>query len=118
MKVFVTTMALSVLLFATTFLQSQEAFAQPTIFKAELARNGHAVYFTSAQAVPSLSVEVFDMRGRRIFHGLSSGRGILWDLRDAKGRKVPNGIYFYRVTSLEFGGQYYWGDLKKFTVVR
>ena len=76
------------------------------------------IYFHSTQAFPSMAVEVYSLSGERIFHGISEGNGIMWDLRDNRGRKVPNGLYFYRLVSVEYGGSFLSGELKKFLVLR
>ena len=56
-------------------------------------------------AVVSVSIEVYDLMGRRVWSATQSGRSdmytstpITWDLTDAGGRRVPRGIYVYRAT--------------------
>jgi hypothetical protein len=50
-----------------------------------------------------LDVSVLDLAGRRVRtleHGLagSGSRELAWDLRDARGARVPNGLYFVRTS--------------------
>jgi hypothetical protein len=50
-----------------------------------------------------LDVSVLDLAGRRVRtleHGVaaSSTRELAWDLRDARGARVPNGLYFVRTS--------------------
>lgn len=56
-------------------------------------------------AVVTVTVEVFDLMGRRVWSSTQSGRSdmytstpVTWDLIDAGGRRVPRGIYVYRAT--------------------
>jgi len=56
-------------------------------------------------AVVSVTIEVFDLMGRRVWSTTQSGRSdmytatpITWDLIDNGGRRVPRGIYIYRAT--------------------
>lgn len=52
-----------------------------------------------------VTVEVYDLMGRRLWSATESGRSemfntmpITWDLLDSGGRRVPRGIYIYRAT--------------------
>ena len=56
-------------------------------------------------AVVSVTIEVYDLMGRRVWSTTQSGRSdmytstpVTWDLTDASGRRVPRGIYVYRAT--------------------
>ena len=56
-------------------------------------------------AVVSVTIEVFDLMGRRVWSTTQSGRSdmytsipVTWDLVDVSGRRVPRGIYVYRAT--------------------
>jgi len=56
-------------------------------------------------AVVTVSIEVYDLMGRRIWSTTQAGRSdmylstpITWDLTDISGRRVPRGIYIYRAT--------------------
>jgi len=56
-------------------------------------------------AIVSVTIEVFDLMGRRVWATTQSGRSdmytstpITWDLIDSSGRRVPRGIYVYRAT--------------------
>lgn len=53
----------------------------------------------------TVTIEVFDMMGRRLWQATQSGRSdmfqsmpITWDLTDYGGRRVARGIYLYRAT--------------------
>jgi hypothetical protein len=50
-----------------------------------------------AGAAPRATVEVFDVRGRRV-RSLSTGTGgdLVWDGRDATGLRLAPGAYFLR----------------------
>jgi len=56
-------------------------------------------------AVVSVTIEVYDMMGRRVWSTTQAGRSdmytstpVTWDLTDGSGRRVPRGIYVYRAT--------------------
>ena len=56
-------------------------------------------------AVVTVTIEVYDLLGRRVWSTTQSGRSdmytstpVTWDLTDAGGRRVPRGIYVYRAT--------------------
>ena len=56
-------------------------------------------------AVVTVTIEVYDLMGRRVWSTTQSGRSdmytstpITWDLIDVSGRRVPRGIYVYRAT--------------------
>ena len=56
-------------------------------------------------AVVSVTIEVYDLMGRRVWSTTQSGRSdmytstpVTWDLTDVAGRRVPRGIYVYRAT--------------------
>ena len=56
-------------------------------------------------AVVSVTIEVYDLMGRRVWSTTQAGRSdmytstpVTWDLTDVGGRRVPRGIYVYRAT--------------------
>ncbi|MBO4803019.1 MAG: type IX secretion system sortase PorU [Muribaculaceae bacterium] len=56
-------------------------------------------------AVVTVTIEVYDLMGRRVWSATQSGRSdmytstpVTWDLTDVSGRRVPRGIYVYRAT--------------------
>jgi hypothetical protein len=44
-------------------------------------------------------VTIFDLQGRKVFHGASSGPAapVVWDCRDGAGRVVPSGVYLAKI---------------------
>ncbi len=56
-------------------------------------------------AVVTVTIEVYDLMGRRVWSTTQAGRSdmytstpVTWDLTDNGGRRVPRGIYVYRAT--------------------
>ncbi len=54
-----------------------------------------------------MRLEVFSMEGRRVVslvdHTLPAGNlAVVWDGKDARGRQVPSGAYFYRLKADDF----------------
>ena len=63
------------------------------------------IAYATTAATP-VTLEVFDVHGRRVRallqgarHGEPGDWSVSWDARDAAGRRVPSGIYFYRLTA-------------------
>lgn len=56
--------------------------------------NDQAVFGPGAR-----EVTIFDLRGRKVFHGTSSDPAspIVWNCRDAAGRVVPSGVYLAKI---------------------
>ena len=54
-----------------------------------------------------VKLDIFDVKGRYI-RSLSDNteaagtHNVQWDSRDSQGRKVPNGVYFYTITTNDF----------------
>lgn len=62
-------------------------------------------------------LEIYNVTGKRvkILHDGQTGKGVHvknWDLRDEAGKRVPNGVYFFRLRTGETE------DVKRLTVVR
>ncbi len=72
-------------------------------------RTTTALTFTVNQAV-DYKIEIFTVNGRPIWHrnGSTNAGGlvtdVIWDGRDAAGRKVGNGVYLYKVTAWRRNG--------------
>jgi len=57
-----------------------------------------AVRFALSAPAEAARVRVFDLSGRILFDsGMSAPDALRWDLTDARGARVPNGVYFYAV---------------------
>ena len=68
-------------------------------------RRSTAVQF-ALDSNSSVSLDIFDVQGRRVRSSGSEVRGpgphqLVWDGTDAQGRKSPSGIYFYRLRAGE-----------------
>lgn len=62
-------------------------------------------------ATLTVEMEIYDMRGRRVWSGKTTGRSglpgseaLTWDLRDTGGRRVERGLYIYRAIITDDGG--------------
>jgi Big-like domain-containing protein/purple acid phosphatase-like protein len=62
--------------------------------------NDDAVFGPGAQ-----EVWIYDVRGKQVFHGTSSGPGspVVWNCRDASGRIVPSGVYVAKIRTRDSG---------------
>lgn len=58
--------------------------------------NDQAVFGPAAR-----EVTIFDIRGRRVFHGTSTGPAspVVWNCKDGSGRVVPAGVYLAKIVA-------------------
>ena len=64
------------------------------------------------EAMLTVEMEIYDMHGRRVWSGKTTGRSglpgseaLTWDLRDSGGRRVGRGIYIYRAIITDDSGR-------------
>jgi hypothetical protein len=71
-----------------------------------VTQNGTARFLVSAPSGAEVTVQVFDVAGRRV-RTVFAGRlpaldhELAWDLRDDAGRRVPGGLYFARLAGAD-----------------
>jgi hypothetical protein len=71
-----------------------------------VTQNGTARFLVSAPSGAEVTVQVFDVAGRRV-RTIFAGRlpalehDVAWDLRDDAGRRVPGGLYFARLAGAD-----------------
>ncbi len=83
------------------------------------ARRARGVEFkVQGQGVRALAVTVFDLAGRRVFHGRADGTALRWSLRDARGRPAANGVYLYAVVVEGVNGERLTLPIRKLAVLR
>ncbi|MBI1728991.1 hypothetical protein HYR53_00025 [Candidatus Acetothermia bacterium] len=81
-------------------------------------RGSGGLSFSWNQSPQNVRVEIFSSSGKEVFRGTSANSKIFWSLRNASGRAVPNGVYFYRVASLDKTGRLHSAGLKMLLVLR
>lgn len=87
--------------------------------RATLTPSRQAVEFQSnINAVGPFSIQVFDLSGRPVFNGSTSAAVLSWDLRDARGQRIPNGVYLYRSSRHEPGSPTTSSAYRMFWVLR
>jgi hypothetical protein len=65
--------------------------------------NDQAVFGPGAR-----EVTIFDLRGRKVFHGSSSGPAapVVWNCKDGAGRVVPAGVYLAKIVARDSSAVY------------
>ncbi|MBI1743223.1 hypothetical protein HYR54_09175 [Candidatus Acetothermia bacterium] len=96
------------LLVALLVLATSTALAadQASSFHVMVEQQASVVRFSvqGANAISS-QVEVFSLNGSRIFDsGIVSDRTVAWAMTAKNGRRIPNGVYMYAVTTRDHSG--------------
>ena len=66
----------------------------------------------------SLSVTIFDLRGRMIYSQSESGNTLRWLGRDQRGRQLANGVYLYSIAALDAQGKILKSEIRKLLILR
>lgn len=76
-----------------------------SIFDGSAGETAFYVKHNRPDAVVSVTIDVYDLMGRPVWHTTQSSRSdmftmtpVVWDLLDSGGRRVPRGIYIYRAS--------------------
>lgn len=77
-----------------------------------------AKFRAQGEGIESVQIEIYDLRGRKVFTSGWVHNGFAWNLLDDKSEPVANGVYFYFVTARGFNGETVRSGLKKFVVLR
>ncbi len=68
--------------------------------------------------IKSIAVEIFDLRGRKIFSDEALSNELIWQLQSDHGTMVANGVYLYVVTVRGFDGSLIRREVRKLVVLR
>jgi hypothetical protein len=85
----------------------------------QVVPQGNALNFRAqGQDVTALAVEVYDLGGRAVYRsGFTAGSTLRWNLLDAQGRLVANGVYLYIVQIRDATGQITRTEVRKLLVL-
>lgn len=79
----------------------------------------HTLTFVAdGQGITSMSVEIFDLNGQRVFAQETAGPRLTWDLSKNDSGHVANGVYLYVATVSGFNGEVVRSPVKKLMVLR
>lgn len=58
----------------------------------------------SLKEASDITIEIFNMRGQKVwqssqYHNIAGSYNLTWDARDDKGKLLPSGLYYYRMTA-------------------
>jgi hypothetical protein len=67
--------------------------------------------------ISTTHVQIFNTGGQSVFDQTGNGSRLMWNLRGARGNRVANGIYFYRITSISADGSAVRSEVRKFVVM-
>jgi hypothetical protein len=71
------------------------------------------------QGVSSAQVEVFDLKGRKVFDsGEVQDNTFTWNLQNNAGQRLANGVYLYVVRVRGFKGEVYVSEVRKLVILR
>jgi len=82
-----------------------------------MARN-IAIFMAEGAGIMSIAVEIFDLRGRKVFSSEALGNELIWQLQSDHGTTVANGVYMYVVTVRGFDGSVIRREVRKLVVLR
>lgn len=81
--------------------------------------NGTAKFQVEGHGIRSIQVEVFDLKGQKVFDSEEVQGAIFeWGLNNQDGRMVANGVYLYVITARGYDGQVIRSKVKKLVVLR
>lgn len=82
-------------------------------------RNGQLQFLLNGSGIQSAQVQVFDLSGRMVHDsGFAVPHALQWNLNNAQGRPVANGVYLYVVTVRGLDGTTLRSQVKKVMVLR
>lgn len=75
-------------------------------------------FVVQGRGIRSIAVEVFDLRGRRVFHSGEVHNGVAWHGQSSYGGRLSNGIYLYIVTVYGANGEVLRSEVRRLVLLR
>lgn len=72
----------------------------------------------SGRGISSARIEIFDLTGKSVYKTSNMGQQLAWNMRNARGQQVANGVYLYVVTAYGTNGKFIHSEVKKLVVIR
>lgn len=82
------------------------------------ARTDAITFLAKGLDITGMAVEIFDLRGQRIFARQAEGTRLIWNLTAESGQPVANGVYLYVVTMRTLDGLTHRSGVGKLVVLR
>jgi PKD repeat protein len=83
------------------------------------SRGGKMSFRVEGIGIRSIKAEVYDLTGKQVFDsGFVGGRELSWDLTNAQGKPLANGVYLYVITVRGYDGQVIKSEVRKLVVLR
>lgn len=76
-----------------------------------------AAFTAEGSGIKSIAVEIFDLRGHKVFSGEALGKELIWPLQSDRGRAIANGIYLYIVTVRGYHNEIIRGQVRKLVIL-
>jgi len=78
----------------------------------------HIKFIAQGTDIVGMSVQVFDLHGREVFHATSQDRQITWELTNSRGKRIGNGVYFYTVTIKRADAKFESYEVQRLVILR
>jgi hypothetical protein len=75
------------------------------------------VIFESRETQNHMHVQIMNSNGQILFDRKQTGSRLAWNMSDASGSRVANGVYFYRVTTTNSDGSISRSEVKKLVIL-
>ncbi|RLC53068.1 MAG: hypothetical protein DRZ79_00050 [Candidatus Cloacimonadota bacterium] len=93
-----------------TFTASEENYVENSLIKSgnypNPFRNSTKIRFSLAndESVKNAEITIYNLKGEKIkkFSNIRNQDSVLWNGKDDSGKKVPSGIYFYKIRTGPF----------------
>jgi len=77
-----------------------------------------AAFTAEGTGIKSIAVEIFNLRGRKVFSDEAPGNELIWLLQSNQGKAIANGVYLYVVTARGFNNEIVRSRVKKLAILR
>lgn len=77
-----------------------------------------AIFATNSKDIVNTQIEIFNLRGEKIYQRRAAGNLIRWNLRDVKNDPVPNGVYLFAVSGRTTDGKLLISEIEKIAILR
>ena len=86
--------------------------------KTQQTSSGSVRFSVENVSSSAFNLAVFDLNGNLIHQQSSSGAQLVWNLRNANGNVVANGVYLYRVSLRDSNGNVVGNEFRKLVILR
>jgi PKD repeat protein len=104
---------------ATEQIRGALAVERALVYPSPMDGRGSARFVAQGPGIRDIKVQVFSLAGQEVFDsGFVGGRELSWDLTNAQGKPLANGVYLYVITARGFDGQVIRSGVRKLVILR